>query len=88
MKETSARDLAEDSSWVAGKAVRKFGPLLSIKRPPGIQVVGAVEYSAHHIPLRQPEGVKADGVEHAPIILSLRSRPSRAGRSVSELGWS
>jgi len=88
MKETSACDFPEDSSWIAGKAVGKFGPVLPVKEPAGIQVIGAVEYAADHIPLSQPERVIANGIEHAPIILALRPRSGRAGRPVPELGGS
>jgi hypothetical protein len=90
VEETSASDLTKDTSWIPGKTVGQVGPMLPVKRPAGIQVIGAVEYPANHVPLSQAKRVIADGVEHAPIILSLRSRPTGAGRPVSELGrsWS
>jgi hypothetical protein len=86
VEETRASDLPEDTSWIAGKAVGQLGPILPVERPAGIQVIGTVEYPADHVPLSESERVIANSVEHAPIILSLRSRSGRAGRPVPKLG--
>jgi hypothetical protein len=85
VEETSTSDLAKNSAWIGGKTVGQLSPALPIEWTAGLEIVGTIKDASYHVPFCEPEGVIADGIEHATVGLSFSTGPGRAGRSVAEL---
>jgi hypothetical protein len=87
MEQPGAGNFTQHRAWIGREASRQFSSALAIERTSRLEVVGAVQDSADHVPLRQAHRVIADRVEHAAIVLAFGPRPRSTGGPMSELGW-
>jgi hypothetical protein len=85
MEEAGAGDFPEDSARIPRQPLGQLGAGLAVELAPGVEKVGAIKDSPHHVPLGEAQGVIPDSVEHAPIDLAFRFGTGRAGRAMPEL---
>ena len=84
--EPAPGDLAEHADRIGGKARARLGPVSLARRDRArLEVVGAVEYPADHVPLRQTQRMIADGIENAAVGLAVGLGAGGGGGPVLEL---
>jgi len=86
--ESGTGDFTEDPTRIRGQTLRQLRPVFPLERPTWLQIIGTIEYPAHHVPLGQPQGMVSNCIEHASVVLAQSPGPRRAGRSMAELGRS
>lgn len=85
MKEAGAGDFAEDSTRVLWQTLGQLCPGLAVEPPLGVEKVGAIEYTPHHVPLGEAQGVIPNRVEHSPVELAFCLGASGTGRPMPQL---
>ncbi len=84
MEDTSTSNFTQNAAGVVRHSVGQRRTCFAGERALGIEIIRTVEDSANHVPLREPHGVIANGIEHTTVDLSLGFGVSRAGGAVPE----
>ena len=82
MEDPGAGYLAQHPSGVRGQAVGKRLTYFTIEGPLGVEKVRTIEYSPHHVPFGETNGVIPHRIEDSAVDLSFCFRMGGAGRSM------
>ena len=78
---------AQHPAGIGRELLGQLGALLPVEGTSRFEIIGAVQDPPDHVPLGEPEGMIAHGIEHAAVRLAFGPRMCGAGGAVLQRGW-
>jgi hypothetical protein len=83
VSEAGPGHLSEHAARIVRQALGQFCPPRLIECAAGLEVIGAIQHPANHVPLGQTKRVIPHGIEHSTVGLAFGLRMSGAGGTMT-----